>query len=74
MDPFKWTVTKGYGRPPYLESEGVIPMPGSQHASIILGQDLMTGFVGSRGYEYELAVLETLALRLLNPKSIRIPG
>ena len=43
---------------------------GAQYSSIILGQDLMAGFVGPAGRDYELTVSESLALRLLQPASV----
>jgi uncharacterized linocin/CFP29 family protein len=43
---------------------------GSPSAHIVLGQDLMTGFVGPAGDEYEFSVTETLALWVKQPQAV----
>ncbi len=55
---------------PALSKGGVLLNDGVQYASIALGQDLMTGYVGPVGADYELFMNETIALRLLQPKAV----
>ncbi|MBD3207255.1 bacteriocin, partial [Candidatus Bathyarchaeota archaeon] len=55
---------------PGIEKGGVVVNDGPQYASIALGQDLMTGFIGPVGTDYELSMSESIALRLLQPKAI----
>ena len=55
---------------PGIEEGGVVVNDGPQYACIALGQDLMTGFIGPVGNDYELSMSETIALRLLQPKAV----
>ena len=55
-----------------ISSGGIFLNVGRQFASIVLGQDLMTSFVGPSGSNYEFNVTETAALRLVCPEAICI--
>jgi uncharacterized linocin/CFP29 family protein len=63
-------VTEGVIKAPAIRSGGVLLASGRQYASIVLGQDLKTGFVGPSGTEYEFTVSESVALRLLQPTAV----
>ncbi len=63
-------VTEGIVKAPAIQSGGVLLASGRQFASIVLGQDLLTGFVGPSGGDYEFTVSESLALRLLQPAAV----
>jgi uncharacterized linocin/CFP29 family protein len=63
-------VTDGIVKAPALSSGGVLLASGRQFATIVLGQDLMTGFVGPADGGYELNLSESLALRLVQPKAV----
>jgi uncharacterized linocin/CFP29 family protein len=55
---------------PAIASGGVLLAQGKQYATIVLGQDLITRFVGPSGGDYQFSIFESLALRLLAPSSI----
>jgi uncharacterized linocin/CFP29 family protein len=63
-------VTDGIVKASALSSGGVLLASGTQFASIVLGQDLLTAFVGPSGRDYEFVVSESLALRLLEPAAV----
>lgn len=63
-------VTDGVVKAPAITSGGVLLCTGGPFASIVLGQDLMTGFVGPAGSNYEFIISETLALWLREPASV----
>jgi len=65
-------ITDGLVKAPVLKSGGVLIATGRQYASIVLGQDLAASFVGPDDREYEFAISESLALRLVVPESICI--
>ncbi len=70
MDHIKSVVPGGVIKVPAMDSGGVLAATGRQYASIVIGQDLMTGFVGPTGSGYEFTVTESLALRLIEPAAI----
>jgi len=53
-----------------ISEGGLVLNTGRQFASIVLGQDLMTGYVGLCGCSYEFNVIETVTLRLVRPEAI----
>ena len=57
----------GVVKAPAIETGGVLVASGTQFASIVLGQDMMAGFVGPVARDYEFSVSETVALRLVEP-------
>jgi len=63
-------VAGGVVKAPGIASGGVLLATGRQFATIVLGQDLMTRFVGPAGEGYEFLTMESLALRLLEPSSV----
>lgn len=63
-------ITDGIVKAPALAGGGVLLAAGRHVATIVLGQDLTTGFVGPKDGGYELNVSESLALRLLQPKAV----
>lgn len=63
-------VAEGIVKAPALASGGVLLAAGVQFAAIILGQDLVTGFVGPSGGDYEFRISESLALRLVQPEAV----
>jgi uncharacterized linocin/CFP29 family protein len=67
-------VTDGIVKAPALSGGGVLIATGRQFATIVLGQDLMTGYIGPKQTGYELNVSESLALRLLQPKAVCVLG
>jgi uncharacterized linocin/CFP29 family protein len=63
-------VTEGIVKAPALSAGGVLLASGKQYATILLGQDLMAGFVGPANGAYEFIISESLALRLLVPQAV----
>lgn len=63
-------ITQGIVKTTAMGHGGVLLASGRQFASIVLGQDLVTAFVGPSARDYEFAVTESLALRLIQPAAI----
>ena len=72
LDHLKTIITKKIVKIPTLSSGGLILSYGQQFTSVILGQDLMTGYLGPTGLSYSFTILESLALRLLQPSAVCI--
>jgi len=53
-----------------ISEGGVLVAAGKQFASIVIGQDLVTGLVGPEGSGYQFIVFESLAVRILQPSAI----
>lgn len=70
MDHVRTLVTGGIIKAPALTEGAVLLATGKQFASIVLGQDLVTGFVGPSGGTYEFFLIESLALRLAVPAAV----
>jgi len=63
-------ITDGIVKVPALKAGGVLLASGRQFASIVLGQDLLTSFVGPKGKSFEFVISETVALRLVQPAAV----
>ena len=63
-------VTDGIIKAPVITSGGILICTCGPFAQIVLGQDLMTGFVGPCDNEYEFTVFESVTLRLTEPAAI----
>jgi len=63
-------VTDGVYKAPVLDSGGVLMASGRQFASIVLGQDMTTGFIGPVGESLEFSISESLALMIREPGAI----
>lgn len=73
LEHLKQIATEGIVKAPVISSGGVLLCPARQYATIVLGQDLMTAFVGpATSGEYEFVVSESVALRLRQPEAIYI--
>jgi uncharacterized linocin/CFP29 family protein len=72
IEHVRTVVTDGVVKAPGINAGGILIASGRQYASIVLGQDLMTSFVGPTGRDYEFAVSESLALRLSKPAAVCI--
>ncbi|MBN2209571.1 MAG: bacteriocin family protein [Candidatus Coatesbacteria bacterium] len=70
LDHIKSIITAGLIKGPAVKSGGVLIAAGAQFASLALGQDLMTGFVGPSGGDYEFTLSETLTLIVRQPGAI----
>ena len=72
MEHLKTMVTEGVFKAPTLESGGVMLAAGRQYATIVLGQDMTIGFVGSSGDKLEFSISESLVTLIRNPNAICI--
>jgi uncharacterized linocin/CFP29 family protein len=70
LEHLRLIATEGVAKAAGIRAGAVLLASGAQYSSIVLGQDLMAGFVGPAGRDYELTVSESLALRLLQPASV----
>ncbi len=70
LEHAKQIITAGLVKAPILKSGGVVLAAGRQFATIVVGQDMMVGFVGPGGPHYEFVVTESLAPRITVPEAI----
>ena len=70
LEHLKTIVTDGIFKAPVLKSGGVLIATGKQYASIVIGQDMIAGFVGPVGDSLEFSITESLALLVREPASI----
>jgi len=75
MQHLQSIVTDGIFKAPILKDGGVLLNVGRAFASLVLGQDMMLGFVGPAENDLEFSISESLALRIRQPKAICVlPG
>lgn len=55
---------------PGIGKGGALLATGSQFASIVIGQDMMTGFIGPDNSDFKFRITESLVLRLRVPESV----
>ena len=72
IEHLKELISGGIFKMPGLPSAGILAACGKQFASILLGQDLMTGFVGPVTGGYEFSITESFILRMLAPEAFCI--
>jgi uncharacterized linocin/CFP29 family protein len=70
FEHLKQFVTDGIIKAPTISAGGIVLCTSGPFAQIVLGQDLMTGFIGPCDNEYEFAVSESVTLRLTEPAAI----
>jgi uncharacterized linocin/CFP29 family protein len=70
LEHLRTIVTDGIFKAPVLKTGGVLIATGKQYASIVIGQDMTTGFVGPVGDSMEFSITESLALLVRQPASI----
>jgi uncharacterized linocin/CFP29 family protein len=63
-------VTDGIFKAPILKDGGLLLNAGKAFAAIVLGQDMMLGFVGPSEGDFEFSISESLALRIRQPAAI----
>lgn len=63
-------ITGGIVKAGVLDGQALVVAVGRQFSSIVIGQDLAAGLVGPDGAGYEFFLLETLTLRVSQPKSL----
>jgi uncharacterized linocin/CFP29 family protein len=70
LEHIKTMVTDGVFKTPILKSGGVLLASKAQCASIVLGQDMSTGYVGPAGAMQEFTISESLTVRIRQPQAI----
>ena len=70
LEHLRQIVADGIIKTSAVGSGGVLVTSAKHMASIVIGQDLTTSFVGPAGGCYEFAVAESAALRLVEPSSV----
>ncbi|MEN6578639.1 MAG: family 1 encapsulin nanocompartment shell protein [Phycisphaerales bacterium] len=70
LEHIRQIATGGVIKAAAIPAGGVLVDTSGSFASIVLGQDLMAGFVGPSAGEYEFSVSETLALWIKQPQAV----
>jgi len=70
LEHLRTIATDGVFKAPILKTGGVLLATGKQYASIVLGQDMTTGFIGPAGDALEFSITKSLALLVREPASI----
>ncbi|MBM4026871.1 MAG: DUF2184 domain-containing protein [Planctomycetes bacterium] len=70
LEHVRQVVTGGIIKAPALPGGGVLLDTSGPFAHIVLGQDMMTSFIGPAPAQYEFAILESLALWVQVPEAI----
>ena len=70
MQHLQQLITGGIIKSPAIAEGGVLLAVGRQYASIVLGQDLATGFVGPTEDSLEFFVIESLTVRVNRPEAV----
>jgi uncharacterized linocin/CFP29 family protein len=70
IEHLRTLVTEGVIKAPGIAAGGVLLASGSQYATIAVGQDLVTAFVGPAEGAYEFVIFESIMLRLLAPAAV----
>jgi uncharacterized linocin/CFP29 family protein len=64
MEHVRQIVTDGIVKAPALSSGGLLLCTSGPFANVVLGQDIMTRFIGPSGTDYEFTVSESVALSI----------
>jgi uncharacterized linocin/CFP29 family protein len=70
LEHVRQVVTEGIVKAPAVGNGGLLLASGRQYATIVVGQDLSTGFVGPADGGYDFVLSESVALRLLQPAAV----
>jgi uncharacterized linocin/CFP29 family protein len=70
LEHARQVVTGGIIKAPALPGGGVLIDTSGPFANIVLGQDMMTSFVGPAPTQYQFAILESLALWVQVPEAV----
>ena len=72
MEHIRQIITDTIVKAPAIKTGGILLCTSGPFTNIVLGQDLMTGFTGPAGREYEFSVSESIALWLTRPEALCI--
>jgi len=70
LDHVREVVTDNIVKAPAMPGGGVLVDTSGPYANIVLGQDLMTSFVGPAAGRYEFTIIESLALWIREPGAV----
>ncbi|MFB3881613.1 MAG: family 1 encapsulin nanocompartment shell protein [Armatimonadota bacterium] len=70
IDQARQLITGGITKAVTLKSGGVVIAVGRYFATIVMGQDMTTAYVGPSGTNYEFVIVESLAPRVIIPETI----
>jgi uncharacterized linocin/CFP29 family protein len=70
IEHIRQIVTDGIIKTSAIGSGGILISSGEQFANIVLGQDMMSSFIGPAAGEYQLMVSESIAINILEPKAV----
>jgi len=70
IEHLKPLITGGIIKASSLKNSGVLINTGRQYASIVLGQDLATGFEGPSGRDFVFTLSESVSLRVVIPGAV----
>lgn len=70
LEHVRQIVTDGVVKAPGLTGGGVLVATNGPFANIVIGQDMMTAFIGPAAGQYEFAISETIALWLKQPEAV----
>jgi uncharacterized linocin/CFP29 family protein len=70
MDHVRQIVTDNIVKAPAMPGGGVLVDTSGPYANIVIGQDMMTSFVGPSPARYEFSIIETAALWLRAPEAV----
>ena len=70
LEHIRQIVTDGVVKAPGIPGGGVLVDTSGPFANIVLGQDLMTAFVGPAPGEYQFSIFETVTLWLRVPQAV----
>lgn len=67
-------VTAGVEKAAAIRSGGVLINYGTEYVSIVLGQDIMAGFIGPTAGGYDFSVSESVTVRVKEPQAVTVLG
>lgn len=70
MEQIAMMVTGGIIRSPVIENGGVLIAVGRQFLSLVVGQDLVTAYVGPQCGEFEFCLMESAVLKVSLPQAV----
>jgi uncharacterized linocin/CFP29 family protein len=70
LEHIRTIVTEGVVKAPGLKKGGVLLASGSQYVSLVIGQDMATGYIGPELNNLHFQILESVALHIKAPESI----
>ncbi|MEN6643431.1 MAG: family 1 encapsulin nanocompartment shell protein [Armatimonadia bacterium] len=70
LEQVRMMVTGGIIKSPSIANGGVLVAVGKQFLSLVIGQDLVTAYVGPQCGEFEFCLMESLVLKVALPQAV----